>query len=139
MSENDEAILSGQMMGLANKNVEQLRFTGDNLRMNFPNQLQTRPRPGSRPDGGMATPTQPGWLKQTQELTQQILDNENQLRANLVDARNIIDNFERDMAKLESEMATLKINLEAEQARAHKYESMVRRIAELVVNGVKDD
>ena len=114
---------------ITDRNVEQLDFTGKHLG-NLP---RARSLPGSRSDGGMISPQ-----KQTHDLIQQIVDNENRLRAELVDARATIDHCERDLATLQSEYSELKARHDLEKKQREHFEAMLRKIAELVVNGAKE-
>lgn len=137
-----------KMDDITDRNIEQLEFTGKALgragygmprAANLGLGSMERSQPGSRPDGGMAVP--PPELpsqKETQGWLDQIAQTENRLRAQLVDARNIIDNFERDMAMLESEVNRLDSELRQSQMLKDHFEGMLRKIAELVVNGSKD-
>ena len=142
-----------KMDDITDRNVEQLEFTGKSLGKSGYGQLpRARTLPGSRPDEDMVragpdhatindlnNPRDPTRQSgSTKDLLYQVMETEAKLRAQLVDARNIIDNFERDMIKLESDFTTVQLERDSETRRADKYEAMVRKIAELVVNGVKE-
>ena len=122
--DNDEII---------NRNVEQLKFTGDALRDRLP---RARQLPGSRPDGGM-TPAA-ATTHNTRSLIDQIMLNEQQLRQELSEARQLIENLEANILQMEDEIITLKSTLGSENAQREHFEGMLRQIATLVVNGAKD-
>ena len=118
---------------IANRNVEQLKFTGEALRDRLP---RARQLPGSRPDGGMASAA--ATTHNTRSLIDQIMLNEQQLCRELSDARQLIENLEANILQMENEIITLKSDLGSENVQREHFENMLRQIATLVVNGTKD-
>ena len=114
---------------IVDRNVEQLKFTGDVLHR-LP---RARQMPGSREDAGME-PTP----RDTRDLLKQIQHTEDALRQELSDARQLIENLEANIAQMESTILELKSALGSENAQREHFESMLRQIATLVVNGAKD-
>ena len=140
---DEEKILSA----ISDGNVEKLRRANDVLgkppwtTRSVRSGLAEEPRPGSRPDGGMAAKIHESIIK---ELTNQVLQHEAILQNNLADARRMIDAFEEDQLRLEDEVRRLKATLEEErnqcamfQNRCEELKNVLRSAAEIMVNGEK--
>lgn len=119
---------------LTDRNVEQVNFVASALR---------KPQPGSRPDGGMASPKDP----HASEVVRQVLKLEghrDELLRRVDESRQMIDGFENEVNELKikldaasTEVDSLIGQLTTERdARAH-LEDVIRRIADLLVNGSK--
>ena len=116
---------------LTDRNVAQLDYAADNLGKAG----QRKPLPGSRSDGGMA-PMAP-MAGTVQGLTQQILQREADLLDRLTHAGQQLDDSRHEVERLQGEMSQLESQLAAETAKREHFEGMLRKIAELVVNGAK--
>lgn len=114
---------------ITDRNVEQLDFTGKHLG-NLP---RARSLPGSRSDGGMAQVRQ-----DTGSLIDQILTNDRQLRNDLAGAYKEVEKLEANLLTLENEIIELKDTLGSERALREHAEGVIRKIADLIVNGAKD-
>lgn len=143
---------------IADRNVEQLRFAGKALGGLGPaynigkGAEMQRQRPGSRPDGGMVrtgqdhatindlnNPQDPTRQSgSTKDLLYQVMQTEAGLRAELADARKLIENLEANILQMGNEIIELKDTLARENAQRQHFEGMLRQIATLVVNGAKD-
>ena len=117
---------------IANRNVEQMKFTADALHR-LP---RARQMPGSRSDGGMASAA--ATTHNTRSLIDQIMLNEQQLRQELSEARQLIENLEANILQMEDTIIELKNSLGSENVQREHFENMLRQIATLVVNGAKD-
>lgn len=131
---DEEKILSA----ISDGNVEKLRRANEILK-HPPG--SGRPIPGSRPDGGMAPiPT----LQGMHNAVQHILETETRLRNELIDAHNLVDNFEKSTIELESKVAQLEAQLDAERSERMHYQTrcvelhdVLRKAAAIMVNGEK--
>lgn len=124
------------LSAISDGNVEKLRRTNEILKTP---PWSGRPIPGSRPDGGMAVQ-----LDSMQDIAQRILRHEEYLQNQLRDAHNIVNNFEKSTIELESKVAQLEAQLDAERAECMHYQArcaelhdVLRKAASIMVNGDK--
>ena len=96
---------------VADRNVEALKVANRALDQNKPPWIDRKV--GARPDGGMAHPV-------------------DIVRNAMEDARRIVDNFEKETIELESKVARLEAQLDAERAARTSLEKQIAQIVDLV-------
>ena len=129
---------------ISDGNVEKLDRVNRALRGMLPSEQgmqRQRQQPGSRPDGGMAAQVRESIIK---ELTNQVLQHEAILQNELVDARRLIDEYEKERFRMESQISELEARLSEERTRCARFEgrceelkNVLRSAAEIMVNAGK--
>lgn len=117
---------------IANRNISQLDFAGKALG-NLP---RARSLPGSRADGGMATRAPD--VPMGNSLIQQVVEHEKNLLRQISDLKELSQKQDDEILRQENEIIELRAKLDLETKQSEHYRSMLRKIAELVVNGAKE-